>query len=117
MELKFMENRKNAKYYLDNIINDIVFILEHTQNITYEEFVNDELLNNAISFKFIQISENSKQIPKEIIQNYQDVPWYKINGLRNKIVHDYGAIKLDIIYQTIKNDLPNLLKCIENISI
>ncbi len=53
-----MENRKNDKYYLDNIIN----------------------------------------------------------GLRNKIVHDYGAIKLDIIYQTIKNDLPNLLKYIENIS-
>lgn len=55
-----MENRKNDKYYLDNIINDINFILEHTNNITYEQFINDELLNNAISFKFIQISENSK---------------------------------------------------------
>ena len=109
-----MENRKNAKYFLENIIEDITFILEHTQNITYEQFVNDELLNNAISFKFIQISENSKQIPNEIIQNYQDIPWYKINGLRNKIVHDYGAIKLDIIYQTIVDDLPYLLETIKN---
>lgn len=61
-----MENSITTKYYLDNIIDDLTFILEHTQNITYEQFANDELLNNAISFRMIQILENSKQIPKKL---------------------------------------------------
>ena len=51
-----------------------------------------------------------------MIVKHPEIPWHKINALRNKIVHDYGEIKLDIIYDTIKNDLPDLLINIENIS-
>lgn len=51
-----------------------------------------------------------------MIEKHPEIPWHKINALRSKIVHDYGEIKLDIIYDTIKNDLPDLLINIENIS-
>ena len=102
--------------FLNKIIEDITFILDHTENVSFEEFSNNELLNNAIGFRFIQLSENSKQISKEMIEKHPEIPWHKINALRNKIVHDYGEIKLDIIYDTIKNDLPDLLINIENIS-
>lgn len=46
---------------------------------------------------------------------YPFIPWMKISGLRNRIVHDYGSIQLDIIYNTVKNDLPILVKEIKSI--
>lgn len=44
-----------------------------------------------------------------MIMKYKSIPWNKISGLRNKIEHDYGSIQFEIIYDTIKNDLPVLV--------
>lgn len=105
-----MDNRKTPTFYITKIIDDLEFIINNMNNLTLEEFENDDILNCAISFKFIQISENVKQLPNSLILAYPLIPWSKIVGLRNRIVHDYGNVQLDIIYNTIKNDLPELLE-------
>ena len=110
-----MDNRKTPSYYLNKIIDDIIFVIENTKNISLEHFENDDVLNCAISFKFIQISENAKQLPAFLVSNYPNIPWFKINGLRNRIVHDYGSVQLDIIYNTAIRDLPVLLEQLKNI--
>ena len=80
-----------------------------------KEFSQDDLLNCAISFKFIQISENAKQLPISLTLSYPTIPWHKINGLRNRIVHDYGNIQLDIIYTTAIQDFLILLEQLKEI--
>lgn len=110
-----MDNTKNAEYYLNKIIEDIDFSINVTKNLSYDEFVENIILNNAISFRFIQISENAKKLPNSFIINYPDIPWGKISGLRNKIVHDYGNVELDIIYDTVMNNLPDLLNKIKTL--
>ena len=50
-----------------------------------------------------------KKLPLSINEVYPNIPWNKISGLRNRIVHDYGSIQLDIIYNTVKDDLPKLI--------
>ena len=62
MELKF--TNKSAIYYIEKIIKDIKFVLDHVLKVGLERFCSDEVLNNAVSFKFIQISENVKKLPK-----------------------------------------------------
>ena len=109
-----MDN-KSPKYYLEKILKDIDFCIKNIGHVTIEEFNADEVLSSAISFKFVQISENVKKLPSNIYEIYPNVPWVKISGLRNRIVHDYGSIQLDIIYDTVKNDLPNLKNQIEKI--
>ena len=52
MALKYMDNTKNDKYYLNKIIEDIEFVINTTKNMTLEEFDNDEIINSAIHFKF-----------------------------------------------------------------
>lgn len=111
-----MDNEKNSEYYLNKIISDIEFCINHLENVQLEDFYNDEVINCAVSFKFVQISENNKKMSAEFLEKYSDIPWFKISGLRNRIVHDYGSIQLDIIYYTVKKDLPilySLLKGIE----
>lgn len=109
-----MDNKKPS-YYLNLIVTDLEFIIKYTNSLSYEEFMHNELVNSAISMKFIQISENSKKLPLEFIEKYEFIPWNKISGLRNRIVHDYGNIQLDIIYDTATKDIPILLDQINEI--
>lgn len=110
-----MDNNKTPKYYIEKIIIDIEFCIRYLKNVAIEEFNNNELLTSAISFKFVQISENVKKLPQSIFNMYPNIPWMKISGLRNRIVHDYGSIQLDIIYNTVIQDLPLLLNDLKGI--
>lgn len=110
-----MDNRKTPTYYLTKIINDIFFVIENTKYISLNEFTSNDILNCAISFKFIQISENAKQLPISLTMLYPAIPWHKINGLRNRIVHDYGNVQLEIIYNTALIDFPILLEQLKEI--
>lgn len=115
MVLKFMDNIKTPKYFIEKILKDISFCIDNLKDVTLEDFNSDEVLSSAISFKFVQISENVKKLSNDIYNMYPDVPWMKISGLRNRIVHDYGSIQLDIIFDTVKNNLPELKMKIESI--
>ena len=54
------------------------------------------------------LGEAARQIPEDFAARHADVPWSKITGLRNRIVHDYFGLDLDIIWQIIRHDLPPL---------
>lgn len=105
-----MDNTKDDRYFLKKIIDDITFVLTNTKDMTFEEFDEDEIINSAVNFKFIQISENASRLSSSIIQNNTEIPWNKIKGMRNRIVHDYDNVFFDAIYKTIKRDLPVLLE-------
>ena len=110
-----MDNIKNDKYYINKIIEDIKFILEITETLSINDFNDDEIINSAVNFKFIQISENVSKLSDELINSNTNIPWHEIKGMRNKIVHEYENVFFDVIYNTIKNDLPVLLEQLLNI--
>ena len=111
-----MDNIKDDRYYLNRIITDISFILAHTDRIaSLEAFESDEVLLDSVMFRLIQISENSDRLTPEFKEEHADIPWHALRGMRNRIVHDYGEVDLSIVYDTLKDDLPALLRDIEGI--
>ncbi len=111
-----MDNIKDDRYYLNRIITDISFILAHTDRIvSIEEFESDEVFLDSVMFRLIQISENSDRLTLEFKEAHADIPWHAMRGMRNRIVHDYGEVDLSIVYDTLKDDLPALLRDIEGI--
>ncbi len=58
----------------------------------------------------IQISENAKRLSDNYKQIHSNIPWNALSGLSNRIVHDYGNVDLNIVYETLKNDIPKLLE-------
>ncbi len=110
-----MDNQKDTKYYCRKILEDIYFCIHHLENITIKNFNDDEVLSSAISFKFIQISESAKNLPDSFYQLFPNIPKQKISGMRNRIVHDYGSVNLDIVFYTVKEDFPILAKDLEKI--
>ena len=66
-------------------------------------------------FRRIQISENSDRLTDDFKTNYNYVPWRAMKGLQNRIVHEYGNVDLAVIYDTVKNDIPQLLNELKEI--
>jgi uncharacterized protein with HEPN domain len=54
------------------------------------------------------IGEASKKIPENIKQNYSDIPWKEMAGMRDKIVHQYFGINPEILFDVVENHLPHL---------
>ena len=95
------------------MLKDIRFILETTQNITLVQLENNEILCDSVLFRLIQISENSTKLTQQFKEIHRDIPWQAIKGMRNRIVHEYGEVELDIVYQTITEDIPEICKKLE----
>lgn len=104
-----MDNRKDNDYYVNKIINDLNFIIIHTDGISLDEFEKNEILIDSTMFRLIQISENSNKLTDDFKTKYNSIKWRALKGLRNRIVHEYGNIDLTIIFDTVKNDIPIFL--------
>ena len=107
-----MDNVKNDNYYIQKIIKDLTFIVTHMRNVDLEELNANEVLLDSMLFRMIQISENARKLSEEYKQERGNIPWNALYGLRNRIVHDYGNVDLNVVYETLKNDIPELLEMI-----
>ena len=110
-----MDNKKDNQYYIKKIVTDLAFIIEHTSKLTQNELENNEVLVDSVMFRLIQVSENSDKLTDNFKEGHADIPWRAMKGMRNRIVHEYGNVDLAVVYDTIKNDIPKLLRQLESI--
>ena len=105
-----MDNIKTDSYYIQKIQRDLKFIVEQMRNVDIEELNANEVLLDSMLFRMIQLSENAKKLSDEYKMRNREIPWSAMYGLRNRIVHDYGNVDLKVVYETLKNDIPELLE-------
>ena len=110
-----MDNRKDNRYYIKKIVTDLAFVLNHTEGLTQDELENNEILVDSIMFRLIQISENSDKLTDDFKAHFASIPWRAMKGMRNRIVHEYGNVDLAVVYDTVKNDIPELLRELKGI--
>lgn len=110
-----MDSKKDNKYYVKKIVTDLAFIIKHTSDLTLAELDQNEILVDSVMFRLIQISENSDKLTDDFKTYYSNIPWRAIKGLRNRIVHEYGNVDLTVVYDTVKNDIPQLLDDLKTI--
>ena len=105
-----MDNVKNDHYYIQKIKKDLEFIVVHMRDVDLDELNANEVLLDSMLFRMIQISENARKLTDEFKQKRENITWNAMYGLRNRIVHDYGNVDLNVVYETLKNDIPDLLE-------
>ncbi len=105
-----MDNTKDDRYYIEKILADLKFLIDHTAGKTKEEIEQDELLIDSVMFRIIQISENNGKLTESFKAAHADVPWLAIKGMRNRIVHDYGYVDLTVVYDTVIHGIPEMYR-------
>ena len=93
---------------LRDILSEIAFILATTQNRTEDDFRADLVLNKAVLHSLTVIGEAANKVSDELKSTHPSIPWRRISGLRNQIVHNYPGIDLELIWQVVTRELPKL---------
>jgi len=92
--------------YFDDIVLSIEKIEEYVKDMTIRDFVKDSKTVDAVVRNFEVIGEASKNISQEIKEKYPDIPWAEMYLMRNKVTHEYFGLDYKIIWNVIKNHLP-----------
>lgn len=94
--------------YLKDILNAIESIEAFTAGMDYDAFVVDDRTMSAVIRKLEVIGEAVKQLPEDILLQYPEIPWKRIAGMRDKLIHFYFGVDPHLVWQTIRNRLPAL---------
>lgn len=104
------------KIIVEKIIKYISKVLDYTKEIEYDDFIGNSILVEACVFNLSQIGELANKIDKEFEEKNSSIPWRVLYGLRNKIVHDYEGVNLVLIWDIVKEDLPELNNQLEELN-
>ena len=104
------------KQIVEKILKYISKVLDYTKSIKYDDFINNSILVEACVFNLSQIGELANKIDKEFEGSNSYIPWRVLYGLRNKIVHDYAGVNLTLIWDIVKDDLPELYGQLEELN-
>ena len=99
---------KKMKAYAEQII-------QFKANMDFESFSKDDKTISACVFNMSQLGELAGRLDDDFIKIHSHIPWHKIMGMRNRIVHDYEGIKLNIIWDVIIDSLPEFIENINTI--
>ncbi len=99
---------RDPKLYLSEIIDAIEAIEEYTAGITEDEFGRRRLIQDGVVRRIEIIGEAARQLPQEVKDQYANVPWIDIVGMRNRVIHEYFGGRIDRVWNAVQRDLPEL---------
>lgn len=109
-----MKNR-NPQLFFHDILESIEKIIKYTKPVSYEDFVLNDIIIDAVMRNFEIIGEAAKHIPDEFKEKYSQLPIKEMIGMRNILIHNYLGVDYEFVWQTIQEDLPVAKKIIKEI--
>ncbi len=107
--------KRDYRLYLDDMLEAIGKIERYTEGLGYEQFRKDDKTIDAVITNFTIIGEAAKKIPAKIRKYHPEIPWKEMAGMRDKLVHEYFGIRLDVVWETIMVRLPQLKPLIKEL--
>jgi len=105
--------KRDYALYLKDILNCIAKIEEFIKDMDFEEFVRNDMVSSAVVRKLEVIGEATKNIPESIRKKDKEIPWKDMARMRDKLIHFYFGIDYEIVWKTVKGQLPKIKPLIE----
>jgi uncharacterized protein with HEPN domain len=101
--------------YCQDILDSGTAIQSYIQDVMLDAFSRDRMRYSAVIREFEIIGEAVGKLPTDVKDGYPDIPWQDIKDFRNLLAHEYFGVDLEIVWNTVHNDLPRLLDAVRRI--
>ena len=106
---------KDDLVFVSHILDSIAKIEKYVDGLTSHDFSNNELIRDAVIRNFEIIGEATKHLSSDFRKKHTNIPWKKIAGMRDILIHDYLGIDIYSVWDTIERELPELRIILEGI--
>jgi uncharacterized protein with HEPN domain len=101
---------KEPKDYLRHIQDECIYIISVSENLIYEDFLGNETLKRASVRSLEIIGEATKKIPADFKVKWKSIQWKNMAGMRDRLIHDYIGVNYSIVWDVMKNKIPEMNK-------
>ena len=106
---------KDPTIYLEHMLESIGLIEEYVSGLDLEKFLDNDEKQDAVLRRISIIGEAAKNLPDEFRWIHEGIPWRRIAGMRDKAIHEYFGVDLQLVWTVTQKNLPELKKAIRSI--
>jgi uncharacterized protein with HEPN domain len=100
--------KREYRDYLQDIYDSVNEVATFIEGLAYEDFLKDKKTINAVIRSIEVIGEATKQLPKAIRDKNPSIPWKKMSGMRDKVIHEYFGVDIKTVWKTARKQIPAL---------
>lgn len=90
-------------------------IIRYMNDVDESGFLANDMLQSAVMRELTIIGEASRMMSDEARAVYKTIPWHLIAGMRNRLIHAYFDVRLDVVWETTQNDVPEIIQVLESV--
>jgi len=99
---------RDVRLYIEDILDSIEKVEQYTKTVDEQDFLSDTQVQDAVLRRLEIIGEAVKNIPQDFRDKYQQIPWKRIAGLRDVLIHEYFGVNLHRAWKLAKEDIHDL---------
>jgi|SRR3989338_2240878 len=107
---------RDYRDYLQDIVDSINDVEAFVKNMDQDDFLKDKKTINAVIRSIEIIGEAVKKLPLSLKNKYPSIPWKKMAGMRDKLIHEYFGVDLEILWRVVRKDIPTVKRAIRQLS-
>ena len=107
--------KRDCRVYLRDILRAFRDAQGFVGRISYEKFITDKKTISAVVRELEVAGEATKQLPVSVRRRYPEIPWSDMAGMRDKLIHFYFGVDMEIVWETVKVRIPELVPLIEDV--
>ena len=108
--------KRTSRDYVADILTCFLETQELTRDLDFETFAKDRKTVNAVVRSLEIMGEAAKRVPADLRDKFPEIPWKRMTGMRDKLIHEYSGVDLEIIWGVITEDLPPLKPLFDRLS-